>query len=55
MKPKCIKYYFWLSYTNVYSVHPLDIQYPPISLREVHRVAVSTIFKVFGITRPRVD
>ena len=41
-----------LSYTNIYSIHPFDIQYPPysISLRGVlQRGAVSTIFKVFGM------
>ena len=39
-------------------VHPLDIQYPHYSIslhRVLHRVAVSTIFKVFGMTQSRVD
>ena len=39
----------------LYSIHPLDIQYVPFSISlcgALNRGAVSTVFKVFGMTGP---
>ena len=62
--PQGLVIHMWtprLSYTNMYTVHTRQIFNIPLAVflyvetGVLHRGAVSTIFKVFCMTRPQVD